>query len=106
VKEDDYKRLNRAIGITNALKKKSYPLSRKIVDEYAKLIAQGQAEPNWDDLARAIGMPEIAELTKIDAAQKAYDVATIMTPEEIEAEKERKEQELLARAKSFAKTAA
>ena len=103
VKVDDYKRLNRAIGITTALKKKSYPLSRKIVDAYGRLIAQGQAEPSWNDLARAVGVPEIAQLTKIDAAQKAYDIETIMTPEEIEAEEERKEKELLQRAKSFAK---
>jgi hypothetical protein len=103
VKQDDYKRLNRAIGVTTAVKKKSYPLSRKIVDEYGKLIGQGQAEPSWDELARAVGVPEIAQLTKIDAAQKAYDIETIMTPEEIEAEELRKEKELLQRAKSYAK---
>jgi Putative metallopeptidase domain len=99
---DDYRRLNRAIGITAAMKKKSYPLSRKIVDAYAKLVASGQALPSWDDLARATGVKEIASLTQIDAAQAAYDEETIMSPEEIEAEELRKEQELLKRAKSFA----
>jgi hypothetical protein len=102
VKKEDYRRLNRAIAVTSQLNKKAYPLSRKIVDEYGKLIAAGQAEPSWDDLARATGVREIASLTQIDAAQKAYDEETIMTPEEIEAEEIRKQNELVKKARSFA----
>jgi len=98
---EDFRRLNRAIGVTTGLNKKSYALSRKIVDAYAKLVAGGQAEPGWDDLAAATGVKEIAELTSIDAAQKAYDEKTIMTPEEIEAEELRKQKELVAKARGY-----
>jgi hypothetical protein len=98
IREEDYRRLNRAVGVTNRLGKKSYPLTRKIVDEYGKLVAGGAAEPSFDDLAKAVGVPEIAKLTQIDIAQKAYDIETIMTPEEIEAEKLRKEMELSRKA--------
>jgi hypothetical protein len=104
VTKEAYRRLNRAIGVTTMTHKKSYPLSRKIVDEYAKLVAAGQAEPSWDDLARATGVKEIANLTGVDAAQAAYDKETIMTPEEIEAEERQKEDELLAKAQGFADT--
>ena len=102
LKKEDYRRVNRAVGLTTASGKKAYPLTRKIVDEYGKLVAAGQAEPSWDDLARATGVREIASLTQIDAAQAAYDEETIMTPEEIEAEEIRKHNELIKKAKSYA----
>jgi Putative metallopeptidase domain len=102
VKKDDYRRLNRAIGVTTMTHQKSYANSRKIVDAYNKLVAAGQALPSWDDLARATGIKEISHLTEIDIAQAAYDEETIMTPEEIEAEEQAKEDALLAKAKSYA----
>jgi len=118
--DDDYHRLNRAVGITGALKKKTYPLTRKIVDVYAKLKASevsrfpskarpgmeievhtaGEAEPAWSDIAKAVGVPEINELTDVDIAMKEYDERTLMSPEEIEAESIRRHNELVRKARA------
>jgi hypothetical protein len=100
---DDFREVNRAIGITTAVGKKSYANSRKIIDAYGKLKAAADAagvKPSWDDLARAVGVPEIGELTGVDIAKEKYDAGTIMTPEEMEAESVREHNKLVQKART------
>lgn len=100
---DDFREVNRAIGITTAVGKKSYATSRKIIDAYGKLKAAADAagvKPSWDDLARAVGVPEIGELTGVDIAKEKYDAGTIMTPEEMEAESVREHNKLVQKARA------
>lgn len=66
--------LSRAIGITGRIGKKSFAMSRKIVETYAKMKAAGMRPMTWEPFAKALGIPEIAELDEIDRLIKERDL--------------------------------
>jgi Putative metallopeptidase domain len=67
--------LSRAIGITTQLGTKSFQLSRKIVETYAKMKAAGARPMTWGPFAKAVGIPEIENLDEIDRLITEKDAA-------------------------------
>ncbi len=89
LKEYEWVRIARAIGVASKQLGKSFATGKKIADAYVKLRDSGVRPLEWAHLAKATGIPAITELDEIDKMIKEEldQEAILIEAERLEAER-------------------